>query len=327
MNITINNGSLEYTINVEKLTQLCGIDIIKKDYIIDSIYKHFSLYKYNEYEENMIDNVLINGEKASRSDYICFYIDRREDLISQFKLTKQSILSKIISTKLQLYNFKNEINGLSIAINNLYERMNELLTFEYIRFSYDIENIFEIGNEMKIVSVDEEEIASISNYELLMSYLKIIGEYHQYFNTKIMLIIKNIDHMINKEEYKKIVDYIKEEFKTKEIFVILTISLPNYTIINKETVLGLNVINDVIFQFPEADKIENFINNYYPMNTNCNFTEIEEYMTRIVHYIGNCSVKYGLKWQVLLKLFNDSLKIDVDKEVMCSEIEKKFIYT
>ena len=44
MNITIKNESLDFTINIEKLTQLCGFDIIKKDYIIDSIYKHFSLY-------------------------------------------------------------------------------------------------------------------------------------------------------------------------------------------------------------------------------------------------------------------------------------------
>ena len=326
MNITIKNGSLDFTVNIEKLTQLCGFDIIKKDYIIDSIYKHFSLYKYNEYEENMIDNVLINGEKASRSDYICFYIDRREDLISQFKLTKQSILSKIINTKLQLYNFNNEINELSIAINNLYEKMNNLLPFENIKFSYDIENISEIGNEMKIVSIDEEDVSSISNYELLISFLKILGDYNQSFNVKTILVVKNIDHLINKEEYLKIVDYISEEFKNKDIIVISTISLPNYAIINKETVLGLNVINDIIFQFPEVEIIESFINNYYPINMNCSFVDIEEYLKRIVHYIGSNAVKYGLKWQVLLKMFNNSLKIDVDNEIMCSEIEKKYIY-
>ena len=327
MNISIKNASVDYTINVEKITQLCGLDIIKKDYIVDSIHKHFSLYKYSEYEENMIDNISINCEKTSRSDYICFYIDKRDDLISQFKLTKQSILSKIINTKLQLYNFNNELNELSIAINSLYEKINELLPFEYIRFSYDIESISDIGNEMKIVSVDEEEIASINNYELLISYLRIIEEYHRSFNTKIMLIIKNIDHIINKDEYKKIVDYISEGFKTKDTFVILTTSLPNYAIINKETVLGINVINDIIFQFPEANKIEDFINDYYPINVNCGFEEIGESLKSIIHYIGTNAIKYGLKWQVLLKLFNNSLRIEVDKEVMCSEIEQKFIYT
>lgn len=67
MKACIINGNTEYIINLEPITQLCGISFNKKNFIINSLYKYYSGSKYEYYEINMQENIKINGEKQEES--------------------------------------------------------------------------------------------------------------------------------------------------------------------------------------------------------------------------------------------------------------------
>ena len=66
MKVTVQENEKTYELNFSDITQLCGINFVLKNYVIESLCKHFSHEKYLEYEEKMVENVKINGEILGR---------------------------------------------------------------------------------------------------------------------------------------------------------------------------------------------------------------------------------------------------------------------
>ena len=67
MKIQISRSIIEYEIQMEQLTQLCGVDFEKKWYIIQSLYKYFSVFHVAARES------LINAIRISRSSMMAQY--------------------------------------------------------------------------------------------------------------------------------------------------------------------------------------------------------------------------------------------------------------
>ena len=97
MKIGITDKNKEYIINLEPVTQLCGICFEKKNFIIKSLCKYFSSGKYEQYEDNMHENIKINGEKTGRKYFSAFHISSREQLIQSIKISKSSLMMQYLS--------------------------------------------------------------------------------------------------------------------------------------------------------------------------------------------------------------------------------------
>ncbi len=74
LKIQISRSIIEYEIQMEQLAQLCGVDFEKVRYIIQSLYKYFSGGKYASYEEQMQDNIRIEGRKVGRKYFLFFML-------------------------------------------------------------------------------------------------------------------------------------------------------------------------------------------------------------------------------------------------------------
>ena len=56
MKIDITEYEKRYSFELEPVTQLCGQNIVKKTYILESIRRYFSTYKYSEEKNKWRDN-------------------------------------------------------------------------------------------------------------------------------------------------------------------------------------------------------------------------------------------------------------------------------
>ena len=88
------NDRLE--LNIESITQLCGINVQKKNNIIQNIIKYFSTTKYAEYEDKDDCVIKIDDEVVGRKYYTTYYISNINDLISNIQISKNSIMKKYV---------------------------------------------------------------------------------------------------------------------------------------------------------------------------------------------------------------------------------------
>lgn len=59
MKIDVTEYEKKYTFELKPITQLCGQNIPKKSYILESIRRYFSAYKYSEERNKWRNNVKI----------------------------------------------------------------------------------------------------------------------------------------------------------------------------------------------------------------------------------------------------------------------------
>lgn len=78
MNLEIRKSSMEYTVPLQLVTQICGINFEMKEYLRKSIGYHFSSHKYMDYEQDMIGNIRMNGEEVGRKYLECTIDESRE---------------------------------------------------------------------------------------------------------------------------------------------------------------------------------------------------------------------------------------------------------
>ena len=60
-------------LNIECITQLCGINVQMKNYIIQNIVKYFSNTKYAEYEDKDDCVIKIDNEVVGRKYFTTYY--------------------------------------------------------------------------------------------------------------------------------------------------------------------------------------------------------------------------------------------------------------
>ena len=66
----------KYTFELKPITQLCGQNIPKKSYILESIRRYFSAYKYSEERNKWRNNVKIDDELVGRNFFTVLSVDK-----------------------------------------------------------------------------------------------------------------------------------------------------------------------------------------------------------------------------------------------------------
>lgn len=327
MKAEIINGNTKYIINLEPITQLCGISFDKKNFIINSLYKYFSNSKYEYYEINMQENIKINGEKTGRKYFNTFKISSRQQLLQSVKISKSSIMMQYISTKYTSFNCQKIIDKISEYLEKLYLEINQELqnNIGYIEVVHNTKNIMEIIQNSDTSGTEERALENLSNIDLLLIYTNLLCELQKIYPDKMLIIIENIDHLISYKEYNLFIEKIEQFSKNSDIWFILSTSIEGYAVLNQDIIEGINIINDCIFSFPDIEHLISFIHKRYPIDITLNKKEVCENIRMIIQNIGCEKYNYYFKGSIILKILQNSLYIPVTYKNFINSIEKAFL--
>lgn len=314
-------------IELGEITQLCGTNLNKKRFIIDSIYKYFSGHRYTEYEENFVENVKIDNSQIGRKYFDTIRIKSIDDLINELKISKTSAVMQWINFQLDKIEYKFELEKVEEALDGIYDNLNDVLVSNNIgiKFNYEIKSMLEILQKSYVMPEQGEFLETKTGYELLKIYLKLLLELQRLIPQQKLIILENIDHIVSIDEYNKVIQIIKEIIVNGNMRFILTTSLDGYVSVDKEILNGINVINDEIFFFPEYEYLYKFILDNYPCQYIPSDDEVLEKIRWAIQKIGNNIAKLDFKSEIYLKLINKTLGIESNGCQRINQMEISFI--
>ena len=309
MTLTVINAGKEYTLQLEPVSQWCGTNIMKKQYIISSVKKYFSSSKYAEYEKDIIDNVFIDGELVGRKYFSVHHISAKEDLISGIKMGKSSMMGKYIFNQLSEFNFQSELEIIEEALAKIFDDLNTVLMDKLgdITLDYEQNSVFDMALSLEVRGNEGEWLEKLPNEKLIKIYLELLNELQKSFPEKKMIIFENMDHLVSVEQYKTIYEICQRIGEQTDSWFVFTTSIPGYVFIDRDHLESVTVINDEEFILPDYMHLLQYINDSYPYYKIWEEKELLCSLEKIVHNLCNENQMLEIKDQVVEKMINESM--------------------
>lgn len=317
----------EFEIDILPFVQLCGMNCKKKEFIINSIEKHFSSVKYKDYEKEYQECFLVDGQILGRNYFKTYSIQNREDIIRYIQISKSSMMMQYFSNCLTEYNCTQDMSVIVERLENIFQNINEtfLENGSKVKLSFEENNIFNLIQNAKVESYDGQDIHMLNNLELLTEFLQLIEKNLLYQPGKILLIFKNIDHLLERQEYQLFVDKVEKISNGFDISIICTLSIEGYVDIRKQFFEEIHIINDVVYQMPELERVKEFVQDHYPSGRIVSEKDVQNFCKEIMHKIGCDRYKLITRENVYLKLLNDSLVLRQKESENLDKMELDFI--
>lgn len=328
MRLTIKNFEKSYEVGLEKVNQWCGSNVIRKNEILKMLSKYFSKSKYVEGEEKIRCDVFCGKEKLGREYFEIYNVDSREQFISQLKIGKNTLLMKYILNKILMsFDIETDMEKINDLLMRIYENINNELFSSFENFSIDFEssNLFEIMQESVACNKNGENINYLSTYELIINYIELIEKLNEESGKQKLLIINNIDHMINQQEYRKIFEYSKTISEKSDINFLFKISLDGYCVVDKEDFESITIINDEEFIMPEYNRVADYIEKNYPIYRESDYQWVEYNLENCINKIGVSNQSVDLGINIILCILNRSLNVDNKVKYKTNNIELNFL--
>ena len=308
MIVSVKDVISSYDICVEQITQICGQNIPVKSFIINSLCKYFSADKYSEYEEKMIDNILIDGENPGRKMWECIRVTTIEDIILFLQLGKKSVVNKVIKEYLSSFDNQSELLEIDNILIKIFDRINkEFLGSERIEFQYEPEDILSVVCNTSIRTREGKDIHELSNVELFDEFIDMMERLQLKVPDKRMIIFENIDHFLTAEQYIRFCKKCESIAYGNNCWFFFSTSLDGYLYCTEKYMESINIVNDEIFSIGSSEKILEYIVSFYPVNKSIDNKELEAILPTIVQQIGKRKTMNDVENQVVLKLINDSM--------------------
>lgn len=325
LEVVKENTTLE--MNLTQITQLCGKDIVKKAYILESLSKHFSGARYAEYEENMKDNIMLDGKKVGRKYFAIQRIQGREDLLGMIKLGKSSLMMKYLSGRFTDFACQKELDVIAEHLEKLYLEINAQLAeaFRNIEISYERKNLLDMIQSSMILGKEEKCLEQLTNGELLDTYIDLLGEIQEKTPEKCMVIIEDIDHLMSYSEYCAFYQKLKVLCRKYDMWFVLSSSMEGFVVLEREFLTGVHIVNDVIYNLPQEEQILGFMEEQYPYHRKWEAKEALESLRCIIQEIGQEEYTIDLQSMVMLRMINNSLCIKCKHTKGINSLEKSFL--
>lgn len=168
-------------------------------------------------------------------------------------------------------------------------------------------------------------IEKMSNYDLYVEYIKIMKAYYKGNPDKILLVLENIDHYLNVEQYFSLMRQLEIMTLELDINIIVTTSIRGFVYINEKNITGINVINDEVFSMPMIEELQKFFEDNYPCNYNMNEKDMIYNIMQIVHDIGIDGYSQFDKEYVFLRLLDESIGVHMGKCNVKNNLENAFL--
>ena len=314
-------------LNIECITQLCGINVQKKNYIIQNIVKYFSNTKYAEYVDKDDCVIKIDNEVVGRKYYTTYYIANINDLISNIQISKNSIMKKYVDYVNSKYDNQLIYEDIVAGYEKIFAKINNNMKESGIGLMLDFmeEKITDVAQLAITRTLELGYIEKMSNYDLYVEYIKIMKAYYKDNPDKILLVLENIDHYLNIEQYFSLMRQLEIMTLELDINIIVTTSIRGFAYINEKNITGINVINDEVFSMPMIEELQKFFEENYPCNYNINEKDMIYNITQIIHDIGIDGYSQLGKEYVFLKLLDESIGVHMGKCDVKNNMEKAFL--
>ena len=314
-------------LNIECITQLCGINVQKKNNIIQNIVKYFSNTKYAEYEDKDDCVIKIDNEVVGRKYYTTYYIANINDLISNIQISKNSIMKKYVDYVNSKYDNQLIYEDIVAGYEKIFAKINNNMKESGIGLMLDFmeEKITDVAQLAITRTLELGYIEKMSNYDLYVEYIKIMKAYYKDNPDKILLVLENIDHYLNIEQYFSLMRQLEIMTLELDINIIVTTSIRGFAYINEKNITGINVINDEVFSMPMIEELQKFFEENYPCNYNINEKDMIYNITQIIHDIGIDGYSQLGKEYVFLKLLDESIGVHMGKCDVKNNMEKAFL--
>lgn len=322
MNLVINDYNKKYEISLGNVTQVLGVNYRGKKYICDSIVKHFSSYKYQEFDEYMEENIKIDDEQPGRNEYRIINIKDRETLLEQMRMSKTTLVYEYLKNLLETLSCQRQLNALDANLTQIYMLINEKLKSEIgnISIEYEMQSLLNIVSKSEILTIDGTEIENLKNVDILKILLELVKENNKYNPEKIIILCQNIDHILTKSEYKSIISSLLDY--DKNVYFMLFLSTDNYVYLNREIICYVTVFNNTLFQVPNYDVLERFIADHYPINYSFEEEELLLVLQKVLNGVGIENYNISYKELLIKKMINKALCINdsYDFDMLKSEL-------
>ena len=327
MKLSIINGAESYDINLMPITQLCGKDISKKRFIINSLSKHFSSSRYKDYEADMEDNILIDGNVAGREYFDVETVRGREDIEDEFRISRTSLVKQRLDNMINRLDCQREIENIRECLIRIYDELEKDFfdSESNMEFAFNDSDITGIIYESEVQMSDERAIENASDFELIKNYILLLAKIQSEEGEKKLIILENLDHLISVKEYNHIMKMIFEVCEKSDIRFIISTSIDGYVFLEKEYFEGINCINDIIYSMPEYEEIKNYIEFNYPVNYKFSDEEFKKMLMTFLQNVGRESYAFDVRGYIAERIINQSACLKVNDPVGLKIPEMKFL--
>ena len=125
MKIDVTEYEKKYTFELKPITQLCGQNIPKKSYILESIRRYFSAYKYSEERNKWRNNVKIDDELAGRKFFTVLSVSGVVDLLMWIKWSKQSLMVEYVRGLMQEFDWQLHLRTIHGELEEMFQMINK----------------------------------------------------------------------------------------------------------------------------------------------------------------------------------------------------------
>lgn len=308
MNIKITEYEKIYSFELHPITQLCGQNIVKKSYILDSLRRYFSTFKYSEGVNRWRDNVKIDENAPGRKYFEINSIGSISDIRSEIKWKKAGILNSYVEHLLQAFDLQSELNQIDQYVQSIMNAVNEnLKQLGDIELIYHPSELWEMVQKTEVCAIGELGVDEKSNFEMFNIYLHLLENMVAIHPKNTILILENLDHLLSINEYRETIDTLKSISQKYPIYFLITTSLDNYVVIDEELCSGISICNDEDFQMEELDQTLKFIKSKYPNQHHPEDAEIIRSLNKVIHRIGKREYLTNVHQNVICKLINETI--------------------
>ncbi len=311
MIVEISEFEKKYSFELRPVTQLCGQNIIIKTYMMESMKKYFSTFKYSEEKNKWRDNVRVDGQLLGRKHYRVLCVQNSSDLISMIKWSKQSLMLEYVKILMQKFDWQCHLNVISDEMDAMFQMLNEdLESLGDIELNYEEAELWNIIQKSSVTGINGEVLEDKSGDELMLIFLNLIEQILSVSPEKILVIIENPDHYLSISQYRKLVERMQKMSSHFDLYFINLISLDGYAVCQEELCPGIAIFNEVPFQMPEMEELLQAINDNYPCNKSFTEKDMQELMESIIQKIGKADYLNTVEENVICKIINQSLLLN-----------------
>lgn len=220
MNVEITEFEKRFCFELCPVTQLCGQNVRKKNYIFESLRRYFGTFKYSESKNKWRDNVFIDNNQVGRKFFSVLSISNKTDIIQMIKMTKQSLLMEYVKNIIQDFDWQLHMRNLSEEIEIMFQIINDQVNkVGDIEISYAMSDVWDMVQKSEVSGIDDTELSDKSNAELILILLNIVDNVLKNNPKKTLILFENLDHLVSLKEYVEIIHAADTITKKYDLFL------------------------------------------------------------------------------------------------------------
>lgn len=177
MKIDVMEFEKQYSFDLAPVTQLCGQNILKKTYILESLRKYFSTYKYREERNKWRDNVTVDNKIVGRKFFNVLSVSNMLDILAMINLSKKSLMLEYVKQLMQRFDWQVHLRFINEELETMFQLLNEdILRLGDIELTYEMSEVWDMVQKSDIIGSDQILLEDKENYELLILLLNLIEE-------------------------------------------------------------------------------------------------------------------------------------------------------